>query len=95
MRKSIAFFGGALFVVLSLSIYLVVDQMSRMPSYESIIEAQVMLCYLVLVEEMKTLLLALYTKVNSNNKIENSSLLISSSLCLSNFIPATKVYSKV
>ena len=67
--------------------------MSRMPSYESIIEAQVMLCYLVLVEEMRTLLLALYTKVNSNNK--NSSLLISSSLCLSNFIPATKVYSKV
>ena len=93
MRKSIAFFGGALFVVLSLSIYLVVDQMSRMPSYESIIEAQVMLCYLVLLEEMRTLLLALYTKVNSNNK--NSSLLISSSLCLSNFIPATKVYSKV
>ena len=67
--------------------------MSRMPSYESIIEAQVMLCYLVLLEEMRTLLLALYTKVNSNNK--NSSLLISSSLCLSNFIPATKVYSKV
>ncbi len=43
MRKSIAFFGGALFVVMSLSIYLVVDQLSRMPSYESVIEAQVML----------------------------------------------------
>jgi hypothetical protein len=42
MRKSIAFFGGALFVVMSLSIYLVVDQLSRMPSYESVIEAQVM-----------------------------------------------------
>lgn len=41
MRKSIAFFGGALFVVMSLSIYLVVDQLSRMPSYESVIEAQV------------------------------------------------------
>ena len=35
------FFGGTLFVVLSLSIYLVVDQMSKMPSYESMIEAQV------------------------------------------------------
>ena len=42
MRKSIAFFGGALFVVMSLSIYLVVDQLSRMPSYESVIEAQVL-----------------------------------------------------
>ncbi|XP_028402374.1 alpha-mannosidase 2-like [Dendronephthya gigantea] len=41
MRKSIAFFGGALFVVMSLSIYLVVDQLSKMPSYESVIEAQV------------------------------------------------------
>lgn len=48
MRKSIAFFGGALFVVMSLSIYLVVDQLSKMPSYESVIEAQV-IKYVVLV----------------------------------------------
>ena len=42
MRKWVALLGGAMFFVLFLSMYMVVDQLGRTPSYQDVFKAQVL-----------------------------------------------------
>lgn len=43
MKKWVALLGGAMFIVLFLSMYMVVDQLGKSPSYKELIDMQVML----------------------------------------------------
>ena len=41
MKKWVALLGGAMFIVLFLSMYMVVDQLGKSPSYKELIDMQV------------------------------------------------------